>query len=82
MRTVAIFADSWRSNSQDRTSMETSSRRNGLRSCPRKRLPTTSRFSHSARSWNTVAMPRLMAAAGSAMWTSRPANAIVPASGA
>ena len=39
---------------------------------------TTSRFSQSARSWNTVAMPRSRAAAGSLIATSRPMKRIVP----
>src|SRR5471032_1251319 len=42
---------------------------------------TTSRFSHSARSWNTVAMPRSSAAAGLDSVTSLPPKVIVPVLG-
>ena len=50
-------------------------------SVPRKRLATTSRFSHSARSWNTVVMPSACASAGRWIRTGRPRNEIVPLSG-
>ena len=45
------------SSVQARISIDTSSSRSGLSSWPRNMLATTSRFSHSARSWKTVAMP-------------------------
>src|SRR5699024_15632 len=50
---------------QDFASMATSSS-TGPRvfSCPRNRLATTSRFSHRARSWNTVATPAFCASLG------------------
>ena len=77
MRTEGILADSWRSSFQDWRSISTSSRARWCRSSrPRKRLPTTSRLSHSARSWNTVAMPSSWASAGLAMLTGLPSKVI------
>ena len=49
---------------------------------PSQRLATTSRLSHSARSWNTVAMPRSCATAGLVMSTAAPSKSIDPDSGA
>ncbi len=49
-RTEGMRAASSCSSVQARTSMATSSSCQGFSSCPRKRLATTSRFSHSARS--------------------------------
>ena len=46
-------------------SIATSSSRHGRARGPGRGSSTTSRFSHSARSWNTVAMPRSCAALGS-----------------
>ena len=45
---------------------------------PRKMLATTSRFSQSARSWKTVAMPSVSAALGSASVTGLPSKVMVP----
>ena len=52
-----------------------------VRSWPRNRFAVTSRFSHSARSWNTVWMPRAVAACGLRTWTSRPSSDRRPRSG-
>src|SRR5690606_15237508 len=48
---------------------------------PRKMFDVTSRFSHSARSWNTVAIPCACAAEGLAIVTASPSISIRPASG-
>ena len=64
MRTDGILAESWRSSSHERLSISTSSRAKVPISRPRKRFDTTSRLSQSARSWNTVAMPRARDAVG------------------
>ena len=80
-RTSGMRADSSFSSVQALTSIATSSSRNGASSRPRKMFATTSRFSHSARSWNTVAMPRSSAAAGSSSVTGLPSKVIVPALG-
>ena len=82
MRTVGMRAESWFISSQERTSMATSSRRAALSSRPRNRFCTTSRFSHRARSWKTVAMPRAIAALGSVIWTCSPCRWICPLVGA
>ena len=64
-RTLGMRAESSLSSVQARISIATSSSWSGLSSLPRKMLATTSRFSHSARSWKTVAMPSPSAALGS-----------------
>ena len=81
IRTVGIRADSSPSSSQARVSICTSSSRHGVSSRPRKRFCTTFRFSHSARSWNTVAIPRCIAALGSAMSTGSELKEMLPRSG-
>src|SRR6478735_3400241 len=48
---------------------------------PRKMFAATLRFSHSARSWNTVEMPRACAPAGLGMLTGSPSISTVPESG-
>ena len=70
MRTEGILADRVRSSRQASFSMPTSSMIGpSLCSCPRNRLATTSRLSHSARSWKTVAMPSACAWLGPPTWT-------------
>ena len=66
---------------QARTSICTSSSRQGFSSCPRKRFATTSRFSHSARSWKTVAIPISSALAGVSSETGRPMYSMAPSVG-
>lgn len=80
-RTEGIFADSSPSRARERTSMPTSSRRSPRNSRPRKRFSTTFRFSHRARSWNTVAMPSRCAVAGEETETVSAPKPTVPASG-
>ena len=80
-RTDGMRAASSRSRVQARTSICTSSSRQGDSSCPRNRLDTTSRFSHSDRSWKTVAMPISSARPGLSSVTALPMNSTVPAVG-
>ena len=79
MRTEGILAERVRSSRHDSFSMVTSSSQPAVPfSWPRKRLATTSRLSHRARSWNTVEMPSACASLGPPTCTTRPANVIVP----
>ena len=80
-RTLGMRAESSFSSVQARVSIETSSSCIGRSSRPRKMFATTSRFSHSARSWNTVAMPRPSAAPGVDRLTCSPSKVIAPALG-
>ena len=82
MRTDGILADRVRSRRHASFSMSTSSSTAPRAfSWPRNRLATTSRLSHSARSWKTVAMPSACAWAGPPTVTLRPAKLMSPESG-
>ena len=79
-RTEEMRADSCRSSSQARLSISSSSSAAPAISRPRKRFATTSRLSHSARSWKTVAMPSPRDAVGSGIVTGCASNSISPSS--
>src|SRR5829696_6407662 len=86
VRTLGMLTDRRSSRPSASCSMPTSSRTPRLRPTPRalsrptNRLATTSRLSHSARSWYTVAIPISVAACGVVSDTFSPSKRIVPAS--
>src|SRR2546423_3578186 len=81
MRALGSFTDSVSRSSIVRRSIPiSSSQPNAACSRPRNRLSTTSRLSHNARSWYTVAIPSAVASDGRATETTRPSNEIAPES--